>query len=62
MFAKSSQDLEFGKKIKQFFALGPVTTVGKVIGAARLFGKVRNKEKTNEKTGEEVEARMKKRK
>ena len=40
MFAKSSEDLEFGRKIKKFFALGPVTTVGEVIGAARIFGKV----------------------
>jgi len=40
MFAESSEDPEFGKKIKKFFALGPVTTVGKVIGAARLFGKI----------------------
>lgn len=40
MFAKASEDLEFGKKIKKFFAMGPVTTVGNVIGAARLFGKI----------------------
>ena len=40
VFAHASEDLEFGKKIKEFYALGPVTTVGKCIGAARIFGKV----------------------
>ena len=40
MFAKASVDPEFGKKIKTFFALGPVTTCGNVIGAPRMLAKV----------------------
>jgi hypothetical protein len=32
IFAKASEDLAFGKKIKMFFALGPVTTMGKIKG------------------------------
>lgn len=40
MFAKASEDLEFGKKIKKFFALGPVATIGHVQGAVRILGKI----------------------
>lgn len=42
MFAHASEDLEFGKKIKEFYALGPVTTCGNVQGAPRLLGKIHN--------------------
>jgi len=40
MFARASEDPEFGRKIKKFFALGPVTTVKHVTGAATIFGKI----------------------
>jgi len=38
MFAQASEDQLFGKKIKKFFALGPVATVGHIVGAAKLIG------------------------
>ena len=40
MFAKGSEDPEFGKKIKTFFALAPVTTIGHAEGFGRNLAKV----------------------
>jgi len=39
MFAKGSEDPEFGKKIKTFFALAPVTTIGHAEGFGRNLAK-----------------------